>query len=647
MDSAARYITVCSSLAIRTLAFVFLRWIPGTFVPLTISAFAVYVPAFVYITLRTSRYVVTSNEVDIVTTSDFDHDAAKRDIDQRLVDPGALDDVGEELTVQETLVLEERDPAILKTLLTGLPSPSSMMATLATLMINVGLTLMVLDYTFRATTFYQAKDLSFVRVGFVSDTTATILVREPREECLPLIANIRTFDYPTGFASAPSWREGGHIKKLDESTDFTGSISFAGLRPDARYEFVLSNNKTGQFVTAPRKGHLPPSGSFTFLHSSCLKNNFPYNPLAHPLSNRGLRYLQDVLARVEAQFMLFLGDFIYIDVPMRHGASTVEDYRREYRQIYASPDWPAPNVPWIHVYDDHEIANDWDKNTTGFFPAAFDPYQHYHIAVNPPAARRGATYFEFTSGPAAFFMLDTRRYRSPNDGTNGSHPITGQPTKSMLGQQQLEDLLTWLKKPEPAGVRWKILVSSVPFTKNWWFGAQDTWRGYLGERQIILEAMWDVGRGVGVVILSGDRHEFAATAFSPPPEGKSQTHEDAFSKFTSKAKSLLSTRDEPQKKRWPASAVVHEFSASPLGQFYLPIRTYSESSTSSEYVSDVCIKYLPDGNSKVGAVSITSPESSEQSVLQYRLFVDGKEAWSHTIVTPQSRGEMRDNAIWG
>lgn len=38
--------------------------------------------------------------------------------------------------------------------------------------------------------------------------------------------------------------------------------------------------------------------------------------------------------------MLFLGDFIYIDVPKRFGV-TVEDYRREYRQVYSSPDWPA------------------------------------------------------------------------------------------------------------------------------------------------------------------------------------------------------------------------------------------------------------------------------------------------------------------
>jgi alkaline phosphatase D len=119
----------------------------------------------------------------------------------------------------------------------------------------------------------------------------------------------------------------------------------------------------------------------------------------------------------------------------------------------------------------------------------------------------------------------------------------------MLGEKQLDALVTWLRAPTPRGVRWKIVVSSIPFTKNWRVNSLDTWSGYLTERQTILEAMWDVGLkgGVGVVVLSGDRHEFAATAF-PPPQGG----------------------------RWPLSAVVHEYSTSPLSQFYLPIRTYTQ-----------------------------------------------------------------------
>ena len=180
------------------------------------------------------------------------------------------------------------------------------------------------------------------------------------------------------------------------------------------------------------------------------------------------------------------------------------------------------NLSWIHVLDDHEIANDWDKNTTGVYEAAVEPYHHYHTSVNPPLARQagsyhvareGATYFEFSQGPASFFMMDTRQYR------DSSSALPANSTeKSMLGAGQLADFLAFLERPEPKGVKWKIVASSVPFTKNWQLNNQDTWAGYLHERRIILEAMWDVGLrgGVGVVVVSGDRHEFAATNFPPP-----------------------------------------------------------------------------------------------------------------------------------
>lgn len=208
--------------------------------------------------------------------------------------------------------------------------------------------------------------------------------------------------------------------------------------------------------------------------------------------------------------------------------------------------------------------------------------------------------------------MDTRRYRSPEFDT----PVnaTG---KTMLGQQQLTDLHSFLRRSEPDGVKWKIVVSSIPFTKNWRFNNADTWAGYLHERQIVLEAMWNVGLrgGVGVVVLSGDRHEFAATAF-PPPRGS----------------------------KWPLSATVHEFSTSPLSMFYLPVRTYWQ-----EDEEDVCIKYLPDGNSKFGAVEITNPEASDQSVLKFRLFIDGKETWSYVITTPPNiaGGGRGKDALWG
>lgn len=462
----------------------------------------------------------------------------------------------EEIEVQETLVLEERSPKILRTLLTGIPSPTDSLHSLLTLLVNIGLVLAVSDYLYTPKVFYPGNDLSFARVGYVSPTEAKILVREPDSSQLPLFLSYRPVRDNTP-ADSEAWKAGGELYFLSNYTDYTGVISISlPNTPETTYQWTTSNNHTGFFTTPPQVGRVGKHGTFTFLTTSCIIPRFPYNPLEHALSFPGFRHMANVLKSIPggAQFMLFLGDFIYIDVPRKYNASQ-EDYRREYRHVFASPDWPAvgQNLSWIATIDDHEIANDWDKGTSGVYDNAVSTWQDYHGSVNPPLARQagshykpraGATYYEFVQGPASFFMLDTRTYRSPS----GVLPANNT-DKTMLGDDQLEDLLAYLARPEPKGVRWKFVVSSVPFTKNWRVNSLDTWSGYLDERQKILEAMWDVGLrgGVGVVVLSGDRHEFAATAFPPPAGGK-----------------------------WPLSATVHEFSTSPLSQFYLPLHTYAQ-----------------------------------------------------------------------
>ena len=551
------------------------------------TTFVVYIISALPRFFQTKPYRVLLDQIDIITKETV----GRHDHEYETLEP--LHDVPEdepfkELDVEETIVLEENDPKVLRTLLTGIPSPASIFWTLVTAAINLVLVLMVLDLTFHGKLFHEANDLSMARVGYVSDKTVNILVREPKSALYPVSMSYRHADKPLhgGRAYDTSWKSAGAIPNLDNTTDFTGVFEIRGLTPDTRYQYSISSNHSGFFSTAPPVGHTSPKrgDSFTFLHSSCIKPNFPYVPFRHPLSMPGLKHLAKALPSLSAQFMLFLGDFIYIDVPHRFGVDA-ETYRREYRQVYASPDWPSVSstlgseLPWIHVYDDHEIANDWDRNETGLYQSAIDPWQHYQASVNPPAVRYNASYFSFRQGPASFFMIDTRRYREPFDGTNGTWDLEEEKQKSMLGTQQREDLLEWLAQSEPAGVRWKILVTSIPFTKNWRFGSEDTWAGYLGERQVILEAMWDVGLkgGVGVVVLSGDRHEFAATAFPPPPEGKVEGLDVGYAG--------QGLQQGLKVEKWPLSATVHEFSTSPLSMFYLPVRTYRQDDE-----EDVCIK---------------------------------------------------------
>ncbi|KAH8150161.1 uncharacterized protein LAJ45_05847 [Morchella importuna] len=621
MDSTPALTAICalSSITLRVASYIFLRWIPGhLFVSVIFSAFAVYAATFTIIYLVKPAYKIVGKTTEITVVQPKAQEAiyavsktpgvvvveSESTQTNLLLNPNKLSAV----EATQTVVYRRKDTHPLKTLLLGTPSPSSRKLSWTTFAINSLLTLATWDLTFRTDYFYKAQDLSFARIGYVGPNSAKLLFREPDKLKYPVSVWYQV--------EAPGIIDAhlvDTIPFLTEATDYTKTVTIPHLNPETKYRYFTSAAHNGTFTTAPPLGKSPAGGKFTFLTSSCIKPRFPYDPLQHPLAVQGFKVLGGMLEELKASFMLFLGDFIYIDVPRRPGVD-VESYRQYYRQIYASPDWPAAgnNLPWIHVLDDHEIANDWSSNTTGIYPAAIEPFNHYQHAPNPPAVRTAddETYYSFSWGSSAsFFMLDTRRYRSHDSIPDG-------PGKTMLGKQQLEDLLNWLKKDDGGAdlghgeeVQWKFIVSSVPFTKNWRFGGNDTWAGYLHERRQILETAWSVGGRSGVVVLSGDRHEFAATAF-PPPENS----------------------------QWPASSAVHEFSCSPLSQFYLPIRTYRQ-----EDNEDVTIKYQPDGNVKFGAITIDTT-NVEQAVLKYQLFVDGVEDWSWVLTAP-ARGKKAKGGL--
>jgi len=45
-------------------------------------------------------------------------------------------------------------------------------------------------------------------------------------------------------------------------------------------------------------------------------------------------------------------------------------------------------------------------------------------------------------------------------------------------------------------------------------------------------------------------------------------------------------------------------------------------------------RYIPEGNYKFGAIEIESSDTPDESILRYRLFIEGKERWVHTIQSP-------------
>ena len=529
----------------------------------------------------------------------------------------------------EEPAIYEEEKSFFKISVFGIPNWREPEWSYMTIGMNILLALFALDLVFRGPLLHPARDLSFTRVGFVDSTTAKVLVREPDPAQLPLYVYLSPADKTI-------WTTTETIYYLGADTDYTYPVTFGGLQPSKRYIYSLSNDKSGTFTTA----HSPYSeaaNKLNFLTSSCLKANFPYRPSAPALAIHGFEHLSKVLRGLPnpASFMLFLGDFIYVDVPFRL-SSSLAHYRSEYRRVYSSPSWSLPGLdtlPWIHTLDDHEIANDWSGgNDTEPFPAASDPFIHYHVSVNPPTppgappgAETNTTYFQFSNGPASFFMLDTRRYRTDPEPASSSSSSSNLPDTStnhtMLGSVQLASLLKYLATPEPSHIHWKIIASSVPFTKNWRFGTSDTWGGFLQERSVILEAMHKAEKelGVRVIILSGDRHEFAAIRYP------------RFLATASYSDSKNQTKDMNVYETGP-QAGPHEFSVGPLSMFYLPFRTFKQVDE-----DDVAIKYLPDGNSKVGVVEISNLGGNnelQRSLLRYKLYIDGELAWEYALTSP-------------
>lgn len=121
-------------------------------------------------------------------------------------------------------------------------------------------------------------------------------------------------------------------------------------------------------------------------------------------------------------------------------------------------------------------------------------------------------------GDSAFFVLDTRAYRSPNENADDE-------AKTMLGDVQREVFLNWAAEVNQT-VTWKFIASSVPMMSLWSEclsssrpnrteltrrvvvdHAEDTWAGFLAERDLILDTLQYVPN---VIVLSGVSHDLCS-----------------------------------------------------------------------------------------------------------------------------------------
>jgi len=236
-------------------------------------------------------------------------------------------------------------------------------------------------------------------------------------------------------------------------------------------------------------------------------------------------------------------------------------------------------------------------------------FLEYNAQTNFDSPDENQFYYEFSHGAdAAFFVLDTRRHRSTLEVEAAD--------RSMLGATQLGTFLTWLSKVNSTST-FKFVVTSVPFTSLWTHDAAvDSWAAYAAEKSFIFDAIATIPN---VIILSGDRHEFALVELNH---------------FSSTGHPVL------------------EISTSPLSMFYIPfVRTLLPASTgtiSRKYAHSTVhgdgnvvtefeqvphervLKYLPIGNYKWSVIEVDTSDP-ESPTARLEVVIDGKISYCHTI----------------
>ena len=246
------------------------------------------------------------------------------------------------------------------------------------------------------------------------------------------------------------------------------------------------------------------------------------------------------VAASNLDLVLFLGDYIYeytaLPSPVRmHRGSTVrtlDAYRGRYAQYKSDPLLQAAHsaAPWLMVWDDHEVANDYASLegrsvTSGFARQRAAAYQAYweHMPFPHSAQPIGADmriYGHVDWGRLArFHLLDDRQYRDaqacPRPGLGGNRqlrlsecPELLDPQRSLLGAAQER----WLADSWSLDRPWNLLAQQTLMARlSRRDSAQDAryasdgWDGYAPARQRLLHTVAEK-KVPGVVVLGGDVH---------------------------------------------------------------------------------------------------------------------------------------------
>jgi alkaline phosphatase D len=265
-----------------------------------------------------------------------------------------------------------------------------------------------------------------------------------------------------------------------------GAFDVAGLSPGAAHELTV---RAGELRAGPYRARTAPSDG----------DGSPIRIAVTADIDPSPEFDSDLIPQLVAaapDLLVTLGDFPYTD----NGppASDVASYRERHVEVRTLGRVPAllRAMPVRAIYDDHEVINDWDARRAAADPARYAAGVAVWDEFFPLRDAAGEVrYRSWRYGAhAECFLLDCRRFRSPNTDPDG-------PAKTMLGAEQR----AWLTGAVARSTAtFKLVFTSVPLDHGL---GEDHWRGFRTERQALFDALLGIP---GVVFVSGDQHSFGA-----------------------------------------------------------------------------------------------------------------------------------------
>lgn len=274
-------------------------------------------------------------------------------------------------------------------------------------------------------------------------------------------------------------RVAGPAVALTREGDFTATASVTGLSPGTAWTYRVLDAESGRELHKPGAFKTAPAGPapFRFVFTADMEES--YQPFS----------LFDVMEKYQPDFFLLLGDTIYADHPKRGFSPSISHYRGKHAANRRDARLQAflSRRTTFATWDDHEV----DDNAHGGHPNMAEGLQVFREYWPCRSVAPDSLYRRFEWAGVDFFMLDTRRHRSPQTAPEDA-------AKTMLGAAQKAWLLDGLAASKAP---FRFIVTTVPFGG----GGADTWGNYKTERDEIRRFLAQK-KMRNAIFLTGDYH---------------------------------------------------------------------------------------------------------------------------------------------